>query len=219
MSKEKGRAPDATTTDQLVDEDGPIEGSEFVAEFAQKMQEGPDKCALDRLTNKGRFLKVSHPDFLFIAKAWPFGFVHDETGVLFNRALVADIKGRGENFTQAPSIIINALPSRFRFYVHQQEQVQAAFSVTMTAVLALHLATSGKILQKTFNMVFHRHKVSAQLILKTHPSIRSWMDTKDNIPEQISKLLKHQRHLFLNQNYLHVTFHLKFCSVTISRKR
>jgi len=66
----------------------------------------------------------------------------------------------------------------------------------MTAVLALHLATSGKILQKTFNMVFHRHKISAQLILKTHPFIKSWTDPKDNVLEAIGKLLKQNCHLF-----------------------
>lgn len=83
---------------------------------------------------------------------------------------------------------------------HQKSQVKAAFSIAQTAVLALHLARLGEIVQETFEMISHRHKLAAQAILKTRPFLAAWMDPGKDVLEEIGKLLKQNRHLFLEHD-------------------
>lgn len=56
------------------------------------------------------------PDFDFLARAWPFGFVHKETATFFVQSLVAKVKGIKDNDSRAASMRSRALLARFGFY-------------------------------------------------------------------------------------------------------
>ncbi|ETS61316.1 hypothetical protein PaG_04535 [Moesziomyces aphidis] len=168
--------------------------------FAAKMQTGPDESRLDGIDEDDLFLEYQEPDYGFIAKSWPFGFLSQNIAPFFASALTEGIRGRQGATSRAPSIRKRELPKRFGFFEHQVAQVIAAFDIAFIAMMALQLATSEEVIQSNFVWTFHRHFVTARAILKSHPFVKSWMEPPTHVFEEVGRFMKENRRLAMNES-------------------